>query len=68
MGTFKIKIMGIITGILVLYLIAVAIGTGLCKFAMPEDRVKKHLRVMIILFGIAFVGIGALINMAVNFI
>jgi hypothetical protein len=68
LGTFKIKTMGIITGILVMYILAVAIGTGLCKWTMPEDRVKKHLKVMIILFGITFVGIGALINMAVNFI
>ena len=60
--------MEIIIGILVMYIVAVAIGTGLCKLAMPKDTSNKHLKVMLIGFGIVFAVLGVLINIAFKFV
>lgn len=59
--------MKMIIWILLMYIVAVAVGTYISKFIMSEDTVKKHLKVMLIGFGIAFVVIGALIEIFFGF-
>jgi len=51
-----------------MYILAVAMGTCLCKLTMPEDTIKKHLKIMLIGFGIAFATIGVLMNMTFSFV